>query len=62
MPAEGRRELDALLDRLAADPRRHATFDKRTELWRAVFGYGLLTYSIEEKWITITVLRVTWIG
>ncbi len=31
LPAEGRRELDALLDRLADDPRRHGTYDKRTE-------------------------------
>ncbi|WP_131764894.1 hypothetical protein [Candidatus Protofrankia californiensis] len=62
LPAEGRRELNALLNRLADDPYRHGTYDKRTELRRAVFGYGLLTYSVEERWITITVLRVTWIG
>ncbi len=62
LPSEGRRELDVLLNRLVDDPYRQSTYDKRTELWRAVFGYGLLTYSVEDRWVTITVLRVTWIG
>ncbi|WP_131769402.1 hypothetical protein [Candidatus Protofrankia californiensis] len=38
LPSEGRRDLDALLNRLADDPYRQGTYDKRTELWRAVFG------------------------
>ncbi|WP_250285311.1 hypothetical protein [Frankia sp. CiP1_Cm_nod2] len=61
LPPEGRHELDALLNRLVDDPYRQGTYNKRTELWRAVFGYGLLTYSIEDRLLTITALRVTWI-
>ncbi|AEH08129.1 MULTISPECIES: hypothetical protein [Protofrankia] len=62
LPSESRHDLEALLNRLINDPRRQGTYDKRTELWRTVFGYGLLTYSIEDRWVTITVLRATWIG
>ncbi len=62
LPAAGRRELDRLLDSLAADPRAPDTYNKDTRLWAAAFGYAILIYSIEERWATVTVLRATWVG
>lgn len=63
LQSDARRELDALLDRLTADPRRDGSYDKTTEQWTAAFGgYDILLYSIEDRWITITVLRITWLG
>jgi hypothetical protein len=50
------------LDRLATDPRKPGTYNKDTRLWAAAFGYGILIYSVEERWITVTALRVTWVG
>ncbi|WP_261566885.1 hypothetical protein [Frankia gtarii] len=59
----GRRELNRLLDRLTADPRLQGTCDKNSEQWTVAFGrHGILLYTIEDRWITITVLRVTWLN
>jgi hypothetical protein len=64
LPADARRKLDTLLDLLTADPRRYGTYSKREDQWTATFGdgWGVILYTIEERWITITVLRVTWVG
>lgn len=63
LPADARRALDATLRLLSVDPRGHGTYDKNTEQWTAPFGgFGILLYSIEERWIIITVLRVSWAG
>jgi hypothetical protein len=62
LPAAGRRELARVVGLLAADPRQPGTNNKDTRLWAAAFGLGILIYSIEEEWATVTVLRATWVG
>jgi hypothetical protein len=64
LPADARPELDKLLDLLTVDPRGHGIYSKREDQWVATFGdgWGLVIYIIEDRWITITVLRVTWVG
>ncbi|KJE24447.1 hypothetical protein FF36_01177 [Frankia torreyi] len=63
LPAEARTALDIALRRLVEDPRGHSTYRKRDNQWTATFsdGWGLIVYTIEDRWITITVLRVTWL-
>jgi hypothetical protein len=64
LPAEARHELDVALRRLVADPRAYGTYSKHEDQWTATFGdgWGVILYTIEDRWITITVLRVTWAG
>lgn len=58
-----RGELDRLLDQLTADPYRCGTYSKREDQWSATFGStGVILYTIEDQWITVTVLRVLWVG
>lgn len=61
LPTDARAGLDELLDQLTADPRQ-ASYDPERDEWSATFGPGLLLYTIEDQWATITVLRVLWPG
>ena len=50
------------LDLLATDPRA-GYYDDTNDQWSVTFGeLGIILYTIEDRWRTITVLRVTWIG
>ncbi|WP_239308200.1 MULTISPECIES: type II toxin-antitoxin system RelE/ParE family toxin [unclassified Frankia] len=64
LSAEARHQLDTALGRLVADPRAHGIYSKPEDQWTATFGdgWGVILYTIEDRWITITVLRVTWVG
>jgi hypothetical protein len=64
LAAEARAALDTALRRIVEDPRSHSTYRKRDDQWTATFGddWGLIVYTIEDRWITITVLRVTWLN
>jgi len=64
LPAGARGELDAALRMLAADPRAPGTYSEREEQWTTPFGggWGVVLYSIEERWLMVTILRVTWAG
>jgi hypothetical protein len=63
LPPAGQRGLEKALERLAADPRGRGTWDGEADVWTADFGArGLLLYSVDDSWITMTVLRVTWVG
>ncbi|WP_242605664.1 hypothetical protein [Frankia sp. Cppng1_Ct_nod] len=62
LPGVARRELHLLLDVLTADPQRHGTYSKREDQWSASMSpFGVMLYTVEERWLTITVLRVLWL-
>ena len=64
LPEDARRKLNKLLDLLAVNPRGHGTYSKRDDQWIATFGdgWGLVIYTIEDRWITITVLPTRYLG
>lgn len=59
-----RHALDETLAVLRADPRRHGDYSPTRDQWSTHFGdgWGVILYTIEDRWATVTVLRVTWAG
>ncbi|CAO5246783.1 hypothetical protein [Frankia sp. AgKG'84/4] len=63
LPPEARAMLEEALRTLVRGPR-SGTYDKRSDQWTASFdrGRGVILYTIEERWFTITLLRVVWLS
>ncbi|MCK9893692.1 hypothetical protein [Frankia sp. AgB32] len=63
LPVNPRARLDEMLHQLLRDPR-IGTCDKRTDQWTTSYdrGRGVILYTIEGRWLTLTVLRVLWLG
>jgi len=63
VPIRARRDLVTLLDQLSTEPRERGVYDEDHDQWSATFGdLGMVLYTIDEHWATLTVLRVVWIG
>ena len=62
LPRPAHEQLLVALDLLATDPRA-GYYDDTNDQWSVTFGeLGIILYTIEDRWRTIAVLRVMWIG
>lgn len=63
LPPAGRRALDHRVRELEEDPRRDAEYKASDDTWSTSFGeWGAMLYLISDRIITVTVLRITWVG
>lgn len=64
LPRPAHEQLLVALDLLADEPRA-GYYDDTNDQWSVTFGelgkLGIILYTIEDRWRTITVLRVMWI-
>ncbi|WP_239331616.1 hypothetical protein [Frankia sp. CiP3] len=62
LSADARQTLDDKLALLCTAPRRYGDYSPTRDQWSTHFGdgWGVVLYTIEDRWNMITVLRVSW--
>jgi mRNA-degrading endonuclease RelE of RelBE toxin-antitoxin system len=63
LPPAGRQALELKVRELEEDPFRDAEHKAADDSWTSTFGeWGVILYVVGERIVTVTVLRVTWVG
>jgi hypothetical protein len=66
LPPAGRQALDRKVHELEEDPYRDVEFKPSDGTWLSTFResgeWGVILYLIADQIVTVTVLRLTWVG